>query len=170
MRKSSGCAKSPGRRQSESLPSLSSRLGAPGPLRSRPPARLPPSRSSLGRGLRHWGTQGHSVSSPRDDTHVLGLLFGIWLLRDRVPVLLCYPCLSIREPLQRDLAAPRPCHVGVCLVIRGDHPPHLALRLHSAAGLVESCRPLPATGGVERCEGLNGRKQGLSEQSRTWVT
>src|ERR1051325_791930 len=64
-------------RQSESIPSLSSRLRVAGALRPRPPARLPASRSWLGRGLGHWGPQGHSVSSPGDDTHVLGLLFGV---------------------------------------------------------------------------------------------
>src|SRR5207249_5361313 len=77
------------------------------------------------------------------------LLFGVWLLRDRAPLLLGHPCISTRGPLEGEPAQPQPCHVGVCRVFCGDCPPHLALLLHCAAEIGRaSCRERVSIWGV----------------------
>jgi len=105
MRKSLGCAKNPDRRQSESLPSLSE-----SPRRSWSSSvsaiSSASAKSMASLGVDSALRRSRPLSfSPRDDSHVLGLLFGVGFF---VTVFLFFSALSLLSSSRaspRDLAA-----------------------------------------------------------------
>src|SRR2546427_12991235 len=90
-------------------------------------SRLPPSRAPLGPRRHHRGPEGNPVSSSGLHAILLGLLHRVRILRHRAAVVRGNSRLAARGPAERHAAELTRFQLGSGSLLRGGHPPELAL-------------------------------------------